>query len=135
MKVLLLTVIFGCFLINVSQAYIITVDAHAEECFFEKTTAGTKLGLTFEVAEGGFLDIDVSVRKQPFLLLYHTLVKLSFLSIVLFKYKIYYVDKFNFNDTKRDLSFLASCYDSWSIKLSQKHKQFEINFLKNDKIF
>lgn len=28
---------------------------------FEKTTAGTKLGLTFEVAEGGFLDIDVTV--------------------------------------------------------------------------
>jgi len=27
----------------------------------KKTTTGTKLGLTFEVAEGGFLDIDVSV--------------------------------------------------------------------------
>jgi len=44
-----------------ANAYYVTVDAHAEECFFEKVTAGTKLGLTFEVAEGGFLDIDFSI--------------------------------------------------------------------------
>jgi len=37
------------------------VDAHAEECFFDKVQNGTKLGLTFEVIEGGFLDIDVRV--------------------------------------------------------------------------
>jgi len=48
-------------LFEISHAYFITVDAHAEECFYEKTTSGTKLGLTFEVAEGGFLDIDVTV--------------------------------------------------------------------------
>jgi len=41
--------------------YFITVDAHAEECFFDKVQNGTKLGLTFEVIEGGFLDIDVRV--------------------------------------------------------------------------
>jgi len=28
-----------------AQAYIITVDAHAEECFFEKVEAGTRLGI------------------------------------------------------------------------------------------
>nr|CAG4650470.1 EOG090X0D99 [Sida crystallina] len=44
-----------------ADAYYVTVDAHAEECFFEKVTAGTKLGLTFEVAEGGFLDIDFTI--------------------------------------------------------------------------
>ena len=27
-----------------TDAYYVTVDAHAEECFFEKVTAGTKLG-------------------------------------------------------------------------------------------
>jgi hypothetical protein len=27
-----------------ANAYYVTVDAHAEECFFEKVTAGTKLG-------------------------------------------------------------------------------------------
>ena len=47
-----------------SHAYFITVDAHAEECFSEKVTTGTKLGLTFEVAEGGFLDIDVEVSLK-----------------------------------------------------------------------
>lgn len=42
-------------------AYFVTVDAHSEECFFDKVSSGTKLGLTFEVVEGGFLDIDVKV--------------------------------------------------------------------------
>lgn len=66
--------------------YFITVDAHAEECFFDKVQNGTKMGteseqsliivpsepvlrilihetgLTFEVIEGGFLDIDVRVQ-------------------------------------------------------------------------
>jgi len=41
--------------------YIITVDADDEECFFDKVEIGKKLGLTFEVIEGGFLDIDVRV--------------------------------------------------------------------------
>jgi hypothetical protein len=41
--------------------YFISVDAHAEECFFDRVNNGTKLGLTFEVIEGGFLDIDVRV--------------------------------------------------------------------------
>jgi len=43
------------------SSYFITVDAHAEECFFDKVDAGTKMGLTFEIAEGGFLDIDVRI--------------------------------------------------------------------------
>ncbi|XP_059053690.1 transmembrane emp24 domain-containing protein 2 [Achroia grisella] len=44
-----------------ASCYTITVDAHAEECFFENVEAGTKMGLTFEIAEGGFLDIDVTI--------------------------------------------------------------------------
>ena len=43
------------------QAYFISIDAHAEECFFDKVSSGTKMSLMFEVAEGGFLDIDVKV--------------------------------------------------------------------------
>ncbi|XP_023943863.1 transmembrane emp24 domain-containing protein 2 [Bicyclus anynana] len=43
------------------NCYTITVDAHAEECFFENVEADTKMGLTFEIAEGGFLDIDVKI--------------------------------------------------------------------------
>ncbi|XP_045503679.1 transmembrane emp24 domain-containing protein 2 [Colias croceus] len=48
-------------LINLGNSYMITVDAHAEECFFENVEADTKMGLTFEIAEGGFLDIDVKI--------------------------------------------------------------------------
>ncbi|GLV37065.1 CHOp24 [Carabus blaptoides fortunei] len=58
-----LTLIFVCVacLCTSGSAYFITVDAHAEECFFDKVDTGTKLGLTFEIAEGGFLDIDVRI--------------------------------------------------------------------------
>lgn len=47
--------------IRQTEAYITTLDAHSEECFFEKAIASTKLGFTFEVIEGGFLDIDMSI--------------------------------------------------------------------------
>ena len=52
------------FLISRAQSYFITVDAHAEECFFDKVKTGTKMGLMFEVAEGGFLDIDVRIEGK-----------------------------------------------------------------------
>lgn len=42
-------------------AYFITVDAAATECYHDRVRAGTKMSLTFEVVEGGFLDIDVRV--------------------------------------------------------------------------
>ena len=45
-------------------AYFVHIDAHAEECFFDKVTSGTKMSLMFEVAEGGFLDIDVKVSAS-----------------------------------------------------------------------
>lgn len=53
------------------QGYFVSVDAHAHECFFDRVDLGMKMGLTFEVVEGGFLDIDVQVRPinahQPIL--------------------------------------------------------------------
>ncbi|XP_071181412.1 transmembrane emp24 domain-containing protein 2-like [Mytilus edulis] len=39
----------------------VNIDANAEECFFDKVTSGTKMSLMFEVAEGGFLDIDIKI--------------------------------------------------------------------------
>jgi hypothetical protein len=48
-------------IIGKSTQYFITVDAHSEECFFDRVLAGARLGLIFEVIEGGFLDIDVKV--------------------------------------------------------------------------
>lgn len=55
------TLVLAVMLLNTAHCYTITVDAHAEECFFENVEASTKMGLTFEIAEGGFLDIDVTV--------------------------------------------------------------------------
>lgn len=46
------------------KAYYLTIDAHAEECFFDRVTTGTKMGLTFEVIDGGFYDIDVKITGR-----------------------------------------------------------------------
>ena len=48
------------------NSYFIHIDAHAEECYFDRVTSGTKMSLMFEVAEGGFLDIDVKVSETLF---------------------------------------------------------------------
>ena len=56
-SLLVLVVLYAC---N-SYQYFITIDAHSEECYFDRAVAGTKLGLMFEVVEGGFLDIDVKI--------------------------------------------------------------------------
>ena len=65
MKSILITTFLAlCALFPLNEAYFISIDAHAEECFFEKVTSGTKMSLMFEVAEGGFLDIDIKVCLQ-----------------------------------------------------------------------
>uniref|UniRef100_A0A8C5C5R7 Transmembrane p24 trafficking protein 2 n=1 Tax=Gadus morhua TaxID=8049 RepID=A0A8C5C5R7_GADMO len=46
---------------STASGYFVSIDAHAEECFYERVNSGTKMGLMFEVAEGGFLDIDVEI--------------------------------------------------------------------------
>jgi len=43
------------------SAYFINIDAHGQECFHDRVGAGTKMALMFEVADGGFLDIDVKI--------------------------------------------------------------------------
>lgn len=36
-------------LLATSRAYYISVDANEEQCYFDRVTAGTKMGLMFEV--------------------------------------------------------------------------------------
>ncbi|XP_035691566.1 transmembrane emp24 domain-containing protein 2 isoform X1 [Branchiostoma floridae] len=64
----LLAVLAAC--LDSISAYFVSVDAHAEECFFDKVTSGTKMGLMFEVAEGGFLDIDVKITGPDSTVIY-----------------------------------------------------------------
>lgn len=55
-------VVLLVFMSATASGYFVSIDAHADECFHERVNSGTKMGLMFEVAEGGFLDIDVEVR-------------------------------------------------------------------------
>lgn len=56
-------------LVGEGLGYFISIDANEEQCFFDRVTSGTKMGLMFEVAEGGFLDIDVKVQAPQVKLL------------------------------------------------------------------
>lgn len=57
-------------LFSSTSAYFIHIDANEEQCFFDRVVSGTKMGLMFEVAEGGFLDIDVKVcQNNPVIVL------------------------------------------------------------------
>jgi hypothetical protein len=64
---LLMSVLVGV-LMGGAAGFGVSIEAHEEICFIEHATAGTKLSLTFQVAEGGFLDIDVSVCTRVCLL-------------------------------------------------------------------
>ena len=44
--------------------FAVTVDVQEESCFYEQVSSGTKLGIIFQVAEGGFLDIDLTVSRR-----------------------------------------------------------------------
>lgn len=46
---------------NWAAGLFIVLDANQELCFHDTVAKHTKMGLTFEVTEGGFLDIDVRV--------------------------------------------------------------------------
>lgn len=66
-KMLLSLLVAALLSIQRSRAYYVTVEAHSEECFYEKLTSGTKLLLTFEVVQGGSLDIDVKVETHAWI--------------------------------------------------------------------
>eukprot|EP00056_Hartaetosiga_gracilis_P014559 m.240835 g.240835 ORF g.240835 m.240835 type:complete len:206 (+) comp16165_c0_seq1:303-920(+) len=61
LSVLLVCLVLVGVFTDFTHGVAVEVDAHAEECFFEMLTTGKKVGLMFQVAEGGFLDIDVKI--------------------------------------------------------------------------
>lgn len=48
-------------LLACSQAIIVTVQAHEDECYYEQVDAGNKLMGSFEVLTGGLQDVDATV--------------------------------------------------------------------------
>lgn len=42
--------------------HLLTIDPHQEECFHERLQKGTKIKFTFEVLDGGSLDIDLTIK-------------------------------------------------------------------------
>ena len=60
-RLLAVWLLLVCLLVQQTHQFFITIDAHAEECYFDRATTGTKFDLMFEVVEGGFLDIDVKI--------------------------------------------------------------------------
>ncbi|XP_037684950.1 transmembrane emp24 domain-containing protein 2-like [Choloepus didactylus] len=60
-KLLVLLVVLLTVLLAAASGCFVSIDAHAEDCFFERVTSGTKMGFIFEVAEGGFLDIEAEI--------------------------------------------------------------------------
>ena len=62
--VVALSLFFLAWIVPRTSCYFVSVDAHVEECFFDRVSSGMKMSLTFEVVEGGFLDIDVKVSSR-----------------------------------------------------------------------
>lgn len=50
-----------CFVLSFWIGYFVTVQPRKEECFHEYVKKDDKINMMYEVAEGGFLDIDVRI--------------------------------------------------------------------------
>ena len=64
--------LFSCLLIltvltSFISAHLIEVTAGKKECFFEDLHINDKMTVTYQVAEGGYLDIDFWVSRYIFL--------------------------------------------------------------------
>lgn len=57
------------------DGYFISIDAHGEECYYDRVKAGTKMGLTFEVIDGGFLDIEAKITGKLYCLNFMNIIK------------------------------------------------------------
>ena len=59
-KCIILAILYY-FTVSICECYIITIDVASKECFHENLSEGEKFGISFNVIEGGFLDIDFEV--------------------------------------------------------------------------
>lgn len=57
----ILLIISLLLIISICESFTFTLRANKEECFYEDVLAGTPITVMFQVASGGYLDVDVYV--------------------------------------------------------------------------
>ena len=91
MSFLILFIISFCGIFNKFLGYFITVQPRREECFHEYVKNGDKINMMYEVAEGGFLDIDVRIINARNALVYdkqrETSGKVSLIKLIIWSYR------------------------------------------------
>ncbi|XP_022230734.2 transmembrane emp24 domain-containing protein 2 [Drosophila obscura] len=94
--------------------FIITVDAHEEICFHERVLENERITISFEVMEGGFKDIGVSINGPEQELLHHS--------------DRDSVGSFTFSASNRGLYML--CFDNQLSTLTPKVLMFQFHVIR-----
>lgn len=62
MRLILFTSLTVVLISTLVDSHLITIEPNNEECFHENLKVGTKIKFTFEVLDGGSLDIDLTIK-------------------------------------------------------------------------
>ncbi|XP_020800278.1 transmembrane emp24 domain-containing protein 2 [Drosophila serrata] len=86
-KIIIITALF-----EPGWSFIITLDAHESECFYDSANVNDMVTITFEVMEGGFKDVGVEISGPDGDLMHHeareTTGSLTFTAIKKGRYKL-----------------------------------------------
>ncbi|XP_017150307.1 transmembrane emp24 domain-containing protein 2 [Drosophila miranda] len=101
-------------LLESAGGFLITVDAHEEICFHEHVLENERITISFEVMEGGFKDIGVSIKGPEGELLHHS--------------DRDSVGSFTFSASKRGVFTL--CFDNQLSTLTPKVLMFQFHVIR-----
>ncbi|XP_033252734.1 transmembrane emp24 domain-containing protein 2-like [Drosophila miranda] len=101
-------------LLESAGGFLITVDAHEEICFHEHVLENERITISFEVMEGGFKDIGVSIKGPEEELLHHS--------------DRDSVGSFTFSASKRGVYTL--CFDNQLSTLTPKVLMFQFHVIR-----
>ncbi|KAH8290907.1 hypothetical protein KR054_007036, partial [Drosophila jambulina] len=92
LSVITLKIIILTALLQPGWSFIITLDAHESECFYDTANVNDMVTISFEVMEGGFKDVGVEVSGPDGELMHHedreTTGKFTFAAIKKGRYKL-----------------------------------------------
>lgn len=63
--------------LSTTSSYTITVDAHAEECFFENVEVGTKMGKSYDAQHTHYSHKNAMDNNRDFFITFHGLLFLG----------------------------------------------------------